>query len=115
MVDAAFTTLTTQRLVVRRFRPQDLDPFVAYRSDPQIARYQGWEAPYPAGQARQFLRELQGTHPDTPGKWFQFAVALRLTDRLIGDCATHVRADDPRQAEIGFTVAAEHRQAVARA
>jgi RimJ/RimL family protein N-acetyltransferase len=115
MVDAAFTTLTTQRLVVRRFRPQDLDPFVAYRSDPQIARYQGWEAPYPAGQARQFPRELQATHPDTPGKWFQFAAALRLTDRLIGDCATHVRADDPRQAEIGFTVAAEDRQAVARA
>ena len=34
MVDAAFRTLTTQRLVVRRFRPQDLDAFVVYRSDP---------------------------------------------------------------------------------
>jgi len=108
MVDAAFTTLTTQRLVLRRFRPEDLDAFVAYRSDPLIARYQGWEAPFPAGQARGFLRELQATHPDTPGQWFQFAVALHYTDRLIGDCAAHIRADDPRQAEIGFTVAAEH-------
>ena len=108
MVDAAFTTLTTQRLVLRRFRPEDLDAFVAYRSDPRIARYQGWEAPYPAGQAREFLRELQATHPDTPGQWFQFAVALHHKDRLIGDCAAHIRADDPRQAEIGFTVAAEH-------
>jgi RimJ/RimL family protein N-acetyltransferase len=108
MVDAAFRTLTTQRLVVRRFRPEDLDAFVAYRSDPQVARYQGWEAPYPAGQARQFLQQLQDSHPDTPGEWFQFAVALRHTDRLIGDCAAHVRADDLRQAEIGFTVATEH-------
>ena len=48
MVDAAFTMLTTERLVLRRFRPEDLDAFVAYRSDPQVARYQGWEAPYSA-------------------------------------------------------------------
>jgi RimJ/RimL family protein N-acetyltransferase len=108
MEDAAFTTLTTERLVVRRFRPEDLDAFVAYRSDPRVARYQSWEAPYPAGRARQFLRQLQGSHPDTPGEWFQFAVALGHTDQLIGDCAAHVRADDPRQAEIGFTFAAEH-------
>ena len=108
MVDAAFTRLTTERLVLRRFRPEDMDAFVAYRSDPQIARYQGWEAPYPVDQARQFLHQLQASHPDTPGEWFQFAVALRRTDRLIGDCAVHVPADDPRQAEIGFTVAAEH-------
>ena len=36
------------------------------------------------------------------------ALALRGTDRLIGDCAAHVDADDPRQAEIGFTLAPEH-------
>jgi RimJ/RimL family protein N-acetyltransferase len=108
MEDAAFTTLTTERLVVRRFRPQDLDAFVAYRSDPRIARYQSWDAPYPVHQARRFLQELQDSHPDTPGEWFQFAVTLRDMNRLIGDCAAHVRADDPRQAEIGFAFAAEH-------
>ena len=46
MADAAFSALTTERLVLRRFRPEDLDAFVACRSDPQIARYQVWEAPY---------------------------------------------------------------------
>ena len=105
MTDAAFAALTAERLVLRRFRPEDLDTFVAYRSDPEIARDQSWEAPYPPGQARQFLQELATIHPDTPGEWFQFAVALRTTDRLIGDCAAHVPVDDPRQAEIGFTLA----------
>jgi RimJ/RimL family protein N-acetyltransferase len=108
MVDAAFTALTSERLLLRRFRPEDLDAFVTYRSDPKIARYQSWEAPYQPSQARQFLQELQAIHPDTPGEWFQFAVALRRTDRLVGDCAAHVRAEDPRQAEIGFTLAPEH-------
>ena len=59
MADTAFTALATERLVLRRFRPDDLDAFVAYRSDPGIARYQSWEAPYPPDQARQLLRELQ--------------------------------------------------------
>jgi RimJ/RimL family protein N-acetyltransferase len=108
MIDAAFTALTSDRLVLRRFRPEDLDAFVAYRSDAKIARYQNWEAPCLPSQARQLLAELQAIHPDTPGEWFQFAVALRRTDRLIGDCAAHIRADDPRQAEIGFTLAPEH-------
>ena len=85
MADAGFSALTTERLVLRRFRPEDLDAFVAYRSDPQIARYQVWEAPYLAGQAHQFLQHLQDSHPDTPGEWFQFAVTLRHTDRPIGD------------------------------
>jgi RimJ/RimL family protein N-acetyltransferase len=108
MGDAAFTALTTQRLVLRRFRPEDLDAFVAYRSDPETARYQNWEVPYRPSQARQFLQELEAIHPDTPGEWFQFAVALRHTDRLIGDCGAHAHAEDPRQAEIGFTLAPQH-------
>src|SRR5215207_2695653 len=108
MTDVAFAALTTERLVLRRFRPEDLDAFVAYRSDPEVARYQDWEAPYQLSQARQFLHELQAVHPDMPGEWFQFAVTLRHTDRLIGDCAAHVKAEDPRQAEIGFTLAPEH-------
>jgi aminoglycoside 6'-N-acetyltransferase len=75
VADAGFTALTSARLVLRRFRPADLDAFVAYRSDPQIARYQSWEAPYRPSQARQLLAELEAIHLDTPGDWFQFAVA----------------------------------------
>ncbi len=51
MADASFTSLTAARLVLRRFRPEDLDAFVAYRSDPRVARYQSWEAPYPEREA----------------------------------------------------------------
>jgi RimJ/RimL family protein N-acetyltransferase len=44
MPDAAFTGLLSRRLLLRRFRPEDLDAFVAYRSDPEVARYQEWLA-----------------------------------------------------------------------
>jgi aminoglycoside 6'-N-acetyltransferase len=104
--DTGFTVLITDRLLLRRFRLTDLPAFTAYRSDPEVARYQGWEAPYPLERARRMLAELNRQHPDTPGEWFQFAVALRDTDELIGDCGVHVPAEEPRQAELGFTFAA---------
>jgi GNAT superfamily N-acetyltransferase len=107
MGDAAFTALTTQRLVVRRFRPRTWTPSsptgpIPGRPLPELGGTLPAQpgAPVPAGTA--------GHPPDTPGAWFQFAVALRRTDRLIGDCAAHIRADDTRQAEIGFTLAPEH-------
>ncbi|WP_214408266.1 GNAT family N-acetyltransferase [Pseudonocardia lacus] len=106
--DTGFTGLRTGRLVVRRFAAADLAAFAAYRSDPAVARYQGWEAPYPRERAERMLAELDHEHPDTPGRWFQFAVALAGTDELLGDCGVFVPLDRPCQAELGFTFAAEH-------
>jgi len=108
MPDVSFTELAGQRVVLRRFRPQDVAEFVAYRSNTEVARYQGWDAPYPAEAGERFIRQMMTAHPDTPGEWFQFAVALRATGPLIGDCAAMPRADDPRQCEIGFTIAPAH-------
>ncbi|MBA2321483.1 MAG: GNAT family N-acetyltransferase [Deltaproteobacteria bacterium] len=34
-----FTTLETERLLIRRFRDDDLADLVALRSDPTVARY----------------------------------------------------------------------------
>jgi aminoglycoside 6'-N-acetyltransferase len=82
-----------------------LEEFVAYRSDPAIARYQSWDSPYPVKGAAAFIKELQLTQPGQPGEWYQFALVLRETGQLIGDCAFLRLADEPRQAEIGFTLA----------
>jgi RimJ/RimL family protein N-acetyltransferase len=39
---------------------------------------------------------------------FQFALELKQTGLLIGDCALKVDREEPRQAEIGYTLAREH-------
>src|SRR5215510_2786637 len=105
MADESFTELSGQRVVLRRFRPEDVDEFVAYRSRAEVARYQSWDAPYPWEEGERFVREIMTQHPDMAGEWFQFAVALRATGQLIGDCAAMPNADDPSQCEIGFTIA----------
>jgi aminoglycoside 6'-N-acetyltransferase len=108
MPDTGFTELVGERVVLRRFRPADLTAFVAYRSIPEVARFQGWEAPYPRADGERLIGDLMDQHPDTEGAWFQFAVALRSNGELIGDCAARTQAGDPRQAEIGYTIAPAH-------
>ncbi len=108
MPDQGFTELTGPRVALRRFHPDDLDTFVAYRSSEQVARFQSWDAPYPREEGERFIREIADDDPDTAGEWFQFAVVLRSSGQLIGDCAAMPHADDPRQCDIGFTLASEH-------
>jgi RimJ/RimL family protein N-acetyltransferase len=67
MLDVGFTELAGRRVVVRRFRPEDIAEFVAYRSDAEVARYQSWDAPYPPEEGERFVRQLMTAHPDTPG------------------------------------------------
>ena len=108
MPDSDFTSLAAARVELRRFRPEDVDGFVAYRSSAGVARYQSWDAPYPRAAGERFIRQMIVRHPDTAGEWFQFAVVVRSTGGLIGDCAARPDTDDCRQAEIGFTIAPEH-------
>lgn len=102
-----FTTLQTERLVVRRFTDSDLPTFMAYRNDPEVARYQSWDS-ISERRAQAFIREMQGLEPGIPGEWFQFAIELKETGELIGDCALNVNREDPPQAEIGYTLARAH-------
>ena len=102
-----FTRLESHRLILRRFTEADLAPFVAYRNDPEVARYQSW-ASFDELEARAFIREMASMQPGVPGEWFQFAVEAKETGELVGDCALQVDGREPYRAELGFTLAREH-------
>lgn len=97
--------LETERLLLRTFRHEDLDGFLAYRNDPEVARYQSWEIPYSREQAVAFLAEMRQIEPGAPGQWYQLAIELKATGALIGDCAFGRLKEDARQAEIGYSLA----------
>jgi RimJ/RimL family protein N-acetyltransferase len=103
----AFTHIQTARLLVRRFQDGDLAAFLAYRNDPEVARYQGWDSiPESAGLA--MIQEQKRIEPGVPGQWFQFAIELKDTRQLAGDCGLSVLVQDARQAQLGITLAREH-------
>ncbi|MFJ3306802.1 GNAT family N-acetyltransferase [Streptomyces sp. NPDC086549] len=93
--------METARLVLRRFRPEDAPALAAYRSAPEVSRYQSWQAPVSTEEAERLVASFSATDPRYPG-WFQYAVELRDAPGLIGDVGV-CRTEDGRQAELGFT------------
>jgi len=101
-----FTNIETARLRLRRIAEADLPAFIAYRNDSDVARYQSWEGISEA-EAVAFVREQQSAPAGEPGEGLQIAIERKDSGRMIGDCFFKVMEDDPRQAEIGYTLARE--------
>jgi RimJ/RimL family protein N-acetyltransferase len=91
-----------ERVSIRRLRASDLRAFHAYRSDPEVAKYQGWST-MSESEAATFLREQSSASLLGPGHWCQLGIATRSDDQLIGDVGVCV-APDLQQAEIGFSL-----------
>lgn len=100
--------LETDRLLIRQFRASDLASFVAYRNDPEVAKYQGWSVPYSMEQGEQFIRSMIAADPKQIGEWYQAAVTLKEDAEVIGDAAYFLMKNDSRQAYIGCTIARSH-------
>jgi RimJ/RimL family protein N-acetyltransferase len=100
--------ITTERLVLRRFRAADAETLAGYRSDPEVARYQSWDAPFSLLRAETAVANFMASDPGKAG-WFQYAVERAEDKALIGDVAVHLH-DNVKQAEIGFTVATAYQK-----
>lgn len=109
----AFTSFETGRLILRRFADKDLEAFLAYLNDPQVAKYQTWES-YTEERARAVIMEQKSLEPGLPGRAFTFALEHKESGALVGHVVLTVQEKDERQAEIGFTLAREfHRRGLA--
>jgi RimJ/RimL family protein N-acetyltransferase len=96
----------TPRLRVRPFAPADLEAFVAYRAHPDVERYQSWSS-YTLERGRALIESMQRLRPGVPGQWYQFALEERAGGTLVGDLACKVNESEPREAEVGFSLAPE--------
>ena len=97
--------IVTERLRLRPFQVDDLEAFVTYRSDPEVARYQSWDRTFSMADAEAFLASQRGLEFGQLGEWLQLAIVERGTDALCGDCAVRVVPDPPATAEVGVTLA----------
>ncbi|TNE57915.1 MAG: N-acetyltransferase [Alphaproteobacteria bacterium] len=97
--------IETERLRLRPLVEKDAKAFTAYRRDPEVARYQSWDTDYSLTDAIDFIREIAGDTPGSPGKWFQFAIADKNSDELVGDIGVHFDDEGNGDLMIGFTLA----------
>ena len=94
-------TLTTPRLTLRRFSPDDGQQiFDNYASDPMVARYVTWNAhtsPQQSSQLAKFFHD-GGAGP------FQWAIILNETGRLIGNISLVETDADQKNGTFGYVL-----------
>lgn len=98
--------LATPRLWLRRLQSGDAVALQAYRSLPEVARYQSWET-FELADAIKLIDSQSGAEPGVAGTWFQLAIVEQEQGTLIGDCGLHC-LEDGRQMEFGITLAPHH-------
>jgi len=101
---SSFSPLVTPRLSLRPLVSADAEAIFAYRADPEVALYQGWE-PQSLDQVQAFVAEVSMVEPDTLGTWFQLGICLKESGNLIGDFGFHFPEHSPCQVELGITLA----------
>ena len=95
--------IQSPRLLLRWLRPDDLDDFLAYRSDPIVMRYQSM-SPMRREEAASFIKGQMDNEWGRVGGYQQIGIERRSDGKLIGDCALKIQAAEPRIAEVGYTV-----------
>jgi RimJ/RimL family protein N-acetyltransferase len=102
--DRHFEPLVTERLRLRRSVPEDAEAIAAYRSDPDVGRYQGWERTDVDG-IRAEIERMARRAPGTLGGWVQFTVEDLHNGTLVGDVGLSRAEGEPGVVKVGYTVA----------
>lgn len=91
-------TLETERLLLRRFTPEDFPAVHRYASDEENILYMPW-GPNTAAQTQDFIREAIAQAAETPCTNYQYAAVRKDSAELIGACNLALAGE---QAEIGW-------------
>ena len=102
-----FTPIRTERLLVRPFREDDIDAYLLRRNDPDVARYQDWELPYPRERAEKVVNQMLSLDGPVDGKWWMAIVCDPDSGEVFGDIGAELSWQG-RTAEVGYTFAKEH-------
>lgn len=94
--------IETERLRIRNLVLTDLLDFHSYRSDPEVARYQGFDV-FTIEDAETFIKEQADRSFGNSDEWVQYGIENKASGKLIGDCAIRL-GHDIRLGEIGITI-----------
>jgi ribosomal-protein-alanine N-acetyltransferase len=103
--------LTTERLLLRPFTPDDVDDVLEYTQDPEWARYQVNIPPVPL--SKKDAEALLAMFSD-PAKWVKIGLlqmfAIVLEGKVIGEIALNQRGDDRpnERIELAYSLSRQH-------
>ena len=102
-----FSPIRTERLLIRPFQEGDLAAYFDRRNDPDVARYQDWELPYPMERAEKVVSAVAAMDGPQDEHWWMAVVCDPVTGEIFGDVGAELSWQG-RTAEVGYTFAKEH-------
>lgn len=94
--------LSTERLLLRRIRITDAPDMYEYSKDPEVTKYLLWD-PHPnIEHTRNYVDYLQDRYRD--GKYYDWAVVLKSSGKMIGTCGFSAISAEHRCAEVGYVL-----------
>jgi len=99
--------LKTERLILRDFVQSDWEAVLAYQQNPLYLRYNEWTERSPEA-VREFIQMFLDHQEQEPRIKFQFAVTLKSTGQLIGNCGVRRDSADAHEGDIGYELDPVH-------
>jgi [ribosomal protein S5]-alanine N-acetyltransferase len=96
--------IMTERLLLREYAETDWPGVLEYQRDPRYLRFNLWDD-RTEDQVRTFVQAFIDAQGEQPRKRFSFAVTLKTTGQLIGNCNLRKNRPEDRVAEIGYEIA----------
>ena len=96
-------TIETPRLILRRFRVEDIEP--AYRNwftDPEVTKYISWKNHESLEESTKIVNSWIEQYSDP--SYYQWAIVLKETGEPIGSIAGVKVSDPVGQVEIGYCI-----------
>jgi RimJ/RimL family protein N-acetyltransferase len=103
MVDTHVPELRTERLVLRRFRPEDWGSVHMYGTDPEVVRFMEW-GPNTPDETTVWLDRMIEAYDATPQTQFPFAVQRSADGRLVGSVELQIVNEEHRRGELGYVI-----------
>lgn len=100
--------ITTQRLLLREFNPDDCQLVLAYHNTPRYLRFYPQEAESEE-QVRAFVQRFVDQAQEKPRQKYQLAICLAESGQLIGNVGVRLgglgpRQPEARQGDIGYEI-----------
>ena len=94
--------LSTERLLLRKIRLTDASDMFEYSKNPDVTKYLLWD-PHPnVEHTRNYIDYLQDRYRD--GKYYDWAVILKSSGKMIGTCGFSSISPEHRSAEVGYVL-----------
>ena len=94
-------TLTTERLLLRDFVESDWKAVLVYQQDPLYLRYNEWTS-RTAEEVCQFVQMFLDHQKQIPRIKYQFAITLKSTGQLIGNCGVRRDSPEAHEGDMGY-------------